>query len=97
MRSFSYTPRAAFSEEFLNIYIRKNTIILVDQLYASLQIIVHSTYCQVVPNCFLLIINSKRHFEPVRHRRLFQTCFRSVLILLDMMEDSQINLVLRSV
>ena len=65
------------------IYIDKNTIILVDQLYASLQIIIHSLPT-VVFNCFLLFITWKTIYEPFRHRRLFQSCFNSVLFLLDM-------------
>ena len=64
------------------IYIHKNTIILVDQLYASLQIIIHSLPT-VVSNCFLLFITWKTNSEPFRHRRL-NSCFSSVLILLDM-------------
>ena len=42
------------------------------------------TYCKVVSNCFLLFITWKTNSEPFRHRRLFQSCFNSVLILLDM-------------
>ena len=42
------------------------------------------TCCKVVSNCFLLFITWKTNSEPFRHRRLFQSCFSSVLILLDM-------------
>ena len=42
------------------------------------------TYCKVVSTCFLLFITRKTNSEPFRHRRLFQSCFSSVLILLDM-------------
>ena len=42
------------------------------------------TYCKVVSNCFLLFITRKTNSEPFRHRRLLQSCFSSVLILLDM-------------
>ena len=42
------------------------------------------TYCKVVSNCFLLFITWKTNSEPFRHRRLFQSCFNSMLILLDM-------------
>ena len=41
------------------------------------------TYCKVVSNCFLLFITRKTNSELFRHRRLFQSCFNSVLILLD--------------
>ena len=40
-------------------------------------------YCKVVSTCFPLLITRKTNFEPFRHRRLFQSCFNSVLILLD--------------
>ena len=40
-------------------------------------------YCKVVFTCFPLLITRKTNFEPFRHRRLFQSCFNSVLILLD--------------
>ena len=42
------------------------------------------TCCKVVSNCFLLFITWKTNSEPFRHRRLFHSCFNSVLILLDM-------------
>ena len=41
------------------------------------------TCCKVVSNCFLLFITWKTNSEPFRHRRLFQSCFNLVLILLD--------------
>ena len=41
------------------------------------------TYCKVAPNCFLLFITWKTNSEPFLNS-LFPSCFKSVLILLDM-------------
>ena len=75
---------------------RKTAVILADALSRYTNSNPFFTYCEVRPNSLLLFRTWTTHFEPFRRRRLFQSSFKSVLFLLDMMEEFQINLVLRS-